>query len=160
MKRLGRMVALAAVLAVGFLSLDLLAQATDPLIGTWELNLAKSKYNPGPPPRSQTRIYEVVGQGVKVTAKSVSADGKPAVVQSTFSFDNKEYPLVGSTAVDTQAVKRIDSFTWENTLRKAGKVVQSVTGVISKDGKTMTITYKGTDAQGRTNSDVMVFDRR
>jgi hypothetical protein len=154
------MIAVAAVLAAGFPSLDLLAQAADPLIGTWEINLAKSKYNPGPPPKSQTRIYAVVGQGVKVSAKSVSAEGKPQVVESTFAFDNKEYPLIGSTAVDTQAVKRIDSHNWETILRKGGKVVQTVRGTISKDGKTLTITYKGTNAQGQTNDDVMVFDRR
>jgi len=36
---------------------------SDPLTGRWSLNLAKSKYSPGPPPRSTTAIWEAVGQG-------------------------------------------------------------------------------------------------
>ena len=30
----------------------------DPLIGTWILNVAKSKYTPGPAPKSSTVVYE------------------------------------------------------------------------------------------------------
>ena len=38
------------------------AQESDPLVGTWELNVAKSKYSPGPAPKSETRTYVVSGQ--------------------------------------------------------------------------------------------------
>ena len=40
-----------------FLGSAIAAWAADPVLGTWELNVAKSKYNPGPAPKSQTRIY-------------------------------------------------------------------------------------------------------
>ena len=30
----------------------------DPLLGTWVLNVAKSKYTPGPPPKEQTTTFE------------------------------------------------------------------------------------------------------
>jgi hypothetical protein len=33
----------------------MLAQPTDPQVGTWKLNLAKSKYSPGPAPKSATK---------------------------------------------------------------------------------------------------------
>jgi hypothetical protein len=41
------------------------------------LNLAKSKYSPGPAPKSQTLKIEAWGDdGVKYTADGVGADGK------------------------------------------------------------------------------------
>jgi hypothetical protein len=46
---------------------------SNPLVGTWKLNLAKSKFGPGPPPRSQTVNYEAVGQGLRVTADVIDA---------------------------------------------------------------------------------------
>jgi hypothetical protein len=35
---------------------------SNPLIGTWKLNLAKSKFSPGPPPKSQTLTFEGRGK--------------------------------------------------------------------------------------------------
>ncbi|HYT88202.1 MAG TPA: hypothetical protein VEL76_05745 [Gemmataceae bacterium] len=45
------------------------------------------------------------------------------------------------------------------TLKKAGKVVQTTTRVVSKDGETLTLTVKGTNAEGRVVNDVLVFDK-
>ena len=40
-------------------SATMLAQAQkDAHIGTWKLNVAKSKFNPGPGSKSETRTYE------------------------------------------------------------------------------------------------------
>src|SRR2546426_10145346 len=55
----------AAALSMVLLSLSglkLLAQGTDPVVGTWELNVVKSKYSPGPAPKSEMRTYVVAGQ--------------------------------------------------------------------------------------------------
>jgi hypothetical protein len=41
-----------------------------------------------------------------------------------------------------------------------GKVVGNWTRKVSADGKTMTVTYKGTDAKGQKVSNVLVFDRK
>ena len=160
MQRLLRMVALGAVLAVVLPVSGLSAQAADPVIGTWELNLAKSKYSPGPPPKSQTRTYEVAGQAVKFSAKGVDAEGKPTLVQYTASYDGKDYPITGNPDAETISLKRIDSFTAESTLKKAGKVVITTRRVISKDGKVMTLTSKGTNAKGETLNNMLVFDKR
>ena len=48
MKQSSWIVCIIAVFIVGFAGLELLAQAPDPLIGTWELNVAKSKFKAGP----------------------------------------------------------------------------------------------------------------
>jgi hypothetical protein len=48
----------------------------DARLGTWKLNLSKSNYSPGPPPKSQVRKWEPFeGDGVTFTVETVNADG-------------------------------------------------------------------------------------
>jgi hypothetical protein len=136
------------------------AQTAEPLIGTWELNIATSKYNLRPAPKSQTRTYVVVGQDIKATSKGLDAEGKPTSAEWTVNYDGKDRPTAGFPDLDALSVKRIDALTAEFTQKKAGKVVATGTRVISKDGKVMTITTKGTNAKGQAVSDVEVFDKR
>ncbi|MEO5896351.1 MAG: hypothetical protein ABIS06_11670 [Vicinamibacterales bacterium] len=138
----------------------LTGQSADPLVGTWELNIAKSKYTPGPAPKSETRTYVVAGQDIKATSKSVDADGKPTSGQWTVNYDGKDRPIIGRPDADGLSLKRIDAFTSEFTQKKAGQVVATGTRGISKDGKVMTITTKGTNAKGQAFNDVEVFDKR
>lgn len=153
-------VTLTAVLAVVLQATCAFAQATDPLIGTWELNLAKSKFRPGPAPKSETRTYVAAGPDIKASSKGVDADGKPTARQWTVNYDGKDRPETGNPDADSLSLKRIDAFTTEFIEKKAGKVVTTGTRVISRDGKVMTITSKGTNAKGKTFSHEMVFDKR
>src|SRR5215510_13621420 len=155
----GGVVAFLAVCLFVMSPLSNFAQA-DPIIGTWKLNLTKSKYSPGPPPKSQTVTYESVGQGVKVTVKGTDAEGKPINFQSTGNFDGKDYPVTGNADWDTIARKRIDAFKTETTRKKAGKVVSTATSVVSKDGKTRTVTEKGVNAKGEKISNTLVYDKQ
>ena len=155
----GCVVAFLAVCLVVMSPLSGFTQA-DPMIGTWKLNLSKSKFSPGPPPKSQTLTYEAVGQGVKVTVKGTDAEGKPIDFQTTANYDGKDYPVTGAPDRDTTARKRIDAHTMETTHKKAGKVVATGTSVISKDGKTITLTEKGINAKGEKFSNTVVFDKQ
>jgi hypothetical protein len=136
------------------------AQATNPRIGTWQLNVAKSKYSPGPAPKSQTLTIEAAGEGEKVTSEMVSASGQKTTVAYSAAYDGKPQPIKGSEIADTVALKRIDANTTERTDSKNGKAVQTFTRVVSKDGKTMTVTVKGTNAQGQPVHNVAVFEKR
>ena len=136
------------------------AQAADPSNGTWELNLAKSKFDPGPPLKSQTRTYEVMDGTVKMTLKGVNAEGKEMQSTYTGNYDGKDFPLTGNPDVDTISVKRIDDSTFEATQKKAGKVVSISTRTISKDGKVMTVKAKGTNANGEKFNNTLVFDKQ
>ena len=136
------------------------AQAVDPVVGTWELNIAKSKFGRGPGPKSETRTYVVVGNEIKATSKGVGADGKPTSGQWTVNYDGKERPATGLADADALSVKRINASTTEFTQKKAGKVTATGRRVISKDGKVMTITTKGTNAKGQAANDVEVFDKK
>ena len=74
MKRVLRFVTVALLAVVG--SCTMQAQS-NPLVGTWKLNVTKSKFDPGPAPKSLTRTVEAQGDGVKYTFAGVAADGKP-----------------------------------------------------------------------------------
>jgi hypothetical protein len=159
MQPLFRTLAFGTVLTLAVPAAKLWAQAADPASGTWELNLAKSKFSPGPAPKSQTRTFAVAGDTVKYSLKGVDADGKPILVEYTAKYDGKDYPVAGATDFDTISLKRVDATTAEATLKKAGKVVQTSKRVVSKDGKTLTLTTKGTNAKGQALDNVAVFDK-
>ena len=95
----------------------------DLVLGTWALNVAKSKWVPGPAPRSQTRTYETHQDGVKATIRTVYADGRSTSVEYVAKYDSIEYPLSGSPDAERIALKRLDSHTAEATLGHAGKVM-------------------------------------
>jgi ABC-type xylose transport system substrate-binding protein len=74
-------------------------------------------------------------------------------------YDGKDYPITGNPAADTASFKRVDDQTGESTFKKDGKVTATNVRVLSKDGKTLTITSKGTTADGKPRSDVQVFEK-
>ncbi len=88
-RRIQVFAALVIVLAAGSV---LLAQS-NPFVGTWKLNVAKSKYDPGPPPQSQTRTWDASGM---VMVNGIDAAGKPFSYGYTIKGDGKEYPTMGA----------------------------------------------------------------
>jgi hypothetical protein len=136
------------------------AQSVDPRIGTWQLNVAKSKYSPGPAPKSQTLTIEASGKGEKVTSELVSTDGSKTTTEYTAEFDGKPHPIKGSATADMVTLKRVDAHTTERVDSKGGKTVTTYHRAVSKDGKTMTVTVKGTDATGKATNNVVVFEKK
>lgn len=154
-----RSVSSALTLGVMLTAAAVAAQGTNPRVGTWHLNVAKSKYSPGPAPKSQTLIITASGNSETVTSESVSASGDKTSTVYTAAYDGKPYPLKGSQLADSVTLKRIDDYTSERADSKDGKVVQTYTRAVSKDGKTMTVTIKGTNAQGQPVNNVVVFEK-
>jgi hypothetical protein len=148
---------LAAVI-VAIISLP--AQASDPAAGTWELNLAKSKLINVPAPKSQTRTYEVNGEQEKMIGKGIDAKGNETLIEFTANRDGKDYPYKGSPLQDSISLTTVDARTVNYTSKMAGKVVGNGTRVVSEDGKEMTISVKGNDAQGQPFEAIMIFDKR
>jgi hypothetical protein len=153
------LVALVVMLVADVASLS--AQAQDPRIGTWKLNVAKSKYNPGPAPQSQTLTVESAGKGEKLTSEVMTPDGQKVTSTYTANYDGKDYPLTGSAlGADKVSLKRIDARTTVRTDKKDGKVIQTIRRVVSADGKTMTATAKGTNAEGKPMNNVAFFEKQ
>ena len=137
----------------------LAAWAVDPVLGTWNLNLAKSKYVPGPPPKSEVRIYEADSAGVKTTITTVYQDGNSVTVRYPANYDGREHPVSGSTATDGIVMRKIDDYTADSTLIHAGVVVGTARRVVSPDGKTMAITYQG-ESQGEKVNNKGVYEKK
>ena len=130
------------------------------LHATWELNTAKSKFDPGPAPKSQTRTYQGAGDEEMLESSGTDAKGKPTAVHYKARYDGKDYPVTGLSSADTISLRRIDESTTESRQKKAGKETLTTTRKVSSDGKMLTATSKGTNAEGKPTHNVMVFDRR
>jgi hypothetical protein len=148
-----------AILVVA-LAYTIAASAADSGVGTWKLNLAKSKYSPGPAPKSATLTIEAHDGGIKYTSHGESADGSPVHIEFTAKYDGQDNPVTGSPDFNSIALKRIDAHTVESTTKKDGTVRLTSRTVISHDGKTRTLTSKGKNAAGQDVSNVVVYDRQ
>ncbi len=146
-----------AILAVSMSSV--LAQSKNPGMGTWKLNLEKSKYSPGPAPKSLTVKMEPSGKGIKVMTEAIGPDGKPATTEFTANYDGKDSPMKGSRFVDTVALTRIDALTNTRIDKKDGKVVATHRRAIAKDNKTWSVEIKGTNPKGEPFHNVLFFER-
>ena len=129
-------------------------------VGTWTLNVAKSKYSPGPPPKSATTKIEAAGAGVKTTVDQVFPDGTRHW-EYTADNDGKDIRVTGNNPdADTIARTRVNATTVQTVNKKGGKVTTTNTSVISSDGKTRTVTTKGTNAQGQMVNNVAVYEKQ
>jgi hypothetical protein len=157
-----RVLASVVCLALGsmlFITGSAFAQS-DPAVGTWKLNVAKSRYTPGPAPKSNLVTIVAVENGLKITGQGADADGKPTSLSYTVTYDGKDKPVTGSPDYDSTSGKKIDANTTELTRKKEGKTVQTATRKISADGKTMTVTSRGKTASGKTLNNVAVFEKQ
>ena len=123
--------------------------------------LAKALATDGTAPKSVTFTSEGAGAGIKSTVDVVAADGTVEHWVVTANYDGKDYPLVGTNSqADTAARTHVDANTVRMIYKKAGIVTATQISVVSKDGKTITITSTGTDAKGQTVKSVSVYDRQ
>ena len=147
-----RTIALASACACAAAAL-LAAQAANPRIGKWKLKQD--------PPALNIMTYEPWGNGgMKVTVESTNRDGRKATWTYNTMFDNKDMPVSGDTRTETSAVRKIDDRTTEIVNKKAGRVLQIITNVISEDGNIINNTYRNFDAEGKpTRTTTAVYER-
>ena len=149
-----------AAILLGVLGGAALAQSSNPLIGSWKLNVSKSKYNKGPSSTSGTTKVEAAGAGVKLTVDLVGADGKVSHWMFTANYDGKDNPVTGNSPYgDAVALTRIDAQTTRVVSKASGKVTVTQTIVVSGDGKTRTVTTKGA-LGGQAVDSVAFYDKQ
>ena len=138
------------------------ALAADNTIGTWKLDVAKSKYTPAPMPiKSLTVTREASDGGVKHTTKGERADGTAINASYTAKYDGKDVQVSGNSQYDTIAIKQLNANTLTDDRKKTGGPYKA-TGrtLVSNGGKTMTTTTTGTNADGKEFTQVLVFDKQ
>ncbi len=153
--------ALSCVAAVCIFSVGLVA-ADNPFLGTWKLNTAKSKGTPGTLSKEATVVFEAVGDQIKRTVTGIDPDGERVNMSSTIAWDGKEHQVDAPNRPPVMvAVKSVNDRRVDVTVKRAdGKVVSSGHADVSKDGKTMTATFKGEDPKGRKFDNVELFDKQ
>ena len=131
---------------------------TEPVMGTWKLDVAKSTYKPGPAPKSSTVVVDPAGKGIKVAIDSVQGDGSPLKWGFTSLRDGKtEAPVTGNPMFDTVTTTKESDTAGTNVYKKGGKVV--MTSKLTVKGNTMTVTSEGTDAKGQAVHNVAVYTK-
>jgi len=132
--------------------------AASPQMGTWKLNEAKSKLQPGMG-KNTTVTYAEQGDKIKVTVDGVDKDGKPRHGVWVGKWDGKAYPSKGNMPWDAAAYTVVNDRTNNITTTKDGKVVWTGRIEVSKDGKSRTVTVNGTDANGKKYTSKVVYDK-
>jgi hypothetical protein len=132
---------------------------SNPFVGRWQLNLAKSKYSPGPPPKSLIVNVQAEGRGLKAKTTGVNAEGNPINYTQIPVFDGLPHPVKGNPNQDAYASTR-EAYIQIYSDFKAGKLVGTSTFIVSPDGKTITATELILDANGKLINNIAVFDKQ
>jgi hypothetical protein len=137
-------------------ALALWAADKDAFIGTWKLDVAKSTFDPGPPPKGETvtiapdqvSVHEVGPDGTAVDWSYASvASGTPSKITGM--------PGGGNATVTENRKGNTVEHTWHyDNGEEKGR------GVITDHGKVLRYTLTGTNEQGKTVNDKLVFERQ
>ena len=139
--------------AFGMGSLALAADAIDPAVGTWKLNLVKSKFAADAAPKSKLRTYAQTAQSMSLKIVGVAPDGTPISIQTSYKFDGIDYPWTGTPGVDALSVTHVDASTLNYALKNNGKIVATGTRKVSADGQVLTIS-------GSAANELEVYDKQ
>ena len=144
---------------LGMFALGAILWAADPTVGTWKLNSAKSKYRVGMAPKEQTLTIGEAGNDLDVMVTGTSAEGTPISTHYTVPAAGGPGKIIESS-YEAVSGKRMSANEREVTYTKAGKIALTVHSRVSGDGKTLTVTVKGTDTQGKPVDAVAVYDKQ
>ena len=139
------------------------AWGADNSLGTWKINVAKSKYTPAPfPVKDLTAMREEAPGGVKVTNKGTRTDGSAINSTYTAKYDGSPSEVTGEgSPYDSYSIKQVDAntFTYE---AKNSKTKYHAKGriVVSADGKTMTFSASGMDPEGKPMTVKLVYEKQ
>ena len=156
-----RLSTLAVVVALLALTSVASAEGLKSYVGTWKLNVAKSKTEAWTA-QSQTRVYEDWGGGLlHMRYEGTDAQGKPTLGEYVARFDGKAYPYVfrGAPSASTITNTRVDDRTFTFTVLADGKTSFTGTHTIASDGNSYTNTYK-TNGKGEPSSAALVYDKQ
>jgi hypothetical protein len=165
MNKILKLLAIGAVFALGSTGAAWFAPASaagsaDPAIGTWTLNLEKSKFHADRAPKSMTRTYSAAAGGTDMKVSGVAADGSAISQSTTLTYDGKDCAVTGSSEYDSLSLKKINGTTVKSQLKKGGNIVGSATRTVSAGGKVLTLSTSLKTAKGGTIHDVAVFDKQ
>ena len=140
------------------------ARAGDPIVGTWKLDVGRSKLVPSlSPPRAQTEAYRELPSG-EIQLELTRIDDRGTSVSMILTWpagggvvqDPRGSLPKGVTAVETLLAPG----DWYVTFLMDGKQTMTMHKVISRDKKIMRQILKGVDPQGRYVEQIQVLHRQ
>jgi hypothetical protein len=155
-----RVLVFATLLVMAVMPSGLLLAQSNPFVGTWKLNRAKSKDTSGAIPKEETFTVQIVGDQRQVTINGTAADGSPISFKYEVRDEGGTGKVLAGGPYDDVSGTWIDDNTREVSYMKGGKEMLHLRAAVSKDGKTSRMTLKGTDAQGKPVSGVAVFEKQ
>jgi hypothetical protein len=148
---------LTVLLCFAVAAVCLAAQGTH--TGTWKLNESKSKLASGVV-KNHTVVYDAAGDNTKVTVDGTDSQGNTVHSEWTGKFDGQDYAVTGDPSADTRSYVMVDANTMTFANKKGGKIIITGRIVASADGKSRTVTTRGTNAKGKTFESVAAYDKQ
>ena len=146
------------VLLVGPLAVTALT-AADPFSGHWKLNVEKSRLPP-PVPRSQLVYIEADTLNIRIVEEGIDDKGDLFKLTISGGFDGKHYGVLNSPSLDTVWFRRLDDHTILGEATQSGKEIGTGTAVVSKNRKTLTVSFSLNDARGKEIRAKAVLDKQ
>jgi len=137
------------LLAIGLFGAD------SPFVGTWKMNAAKSKLEGSGIDANAVVHVEQDGGGLKV-----SVEAKPSSYTYQAALDGKATKVTGSPVIDEIATQAIKEREMSARGLKGGLIVYVDLRIVSRDGKTMTITRNGSNPEGKPFKATLVLDKQ
>lgn len=134
---------------------------SDPFVGTWTLNPARSVFDVNHQPRQATMTWQLEADGTYVLlAAGVDANGnrceeKPQRLRA----DGVAYPVDGFPGLTSVTTRPNRNTIRAEAKREDGSLAGEGTYAVADDGQTMTATTKGFDSQLRPFTMETVWDR-
>jgi hypothetical protein len=130
------------------------------LLGDWDLNVAKSKFEPSPPMKKYTmRVVDAGSNHLLIKSDWIDADGTPGHVEYSTAFDGRPIALIDYPSADFVTDTMINATTWESVWTKNGKMVERELETISADGKIFREIDQGKDEKGKKYKNHLFFER-
>jgi hypothetical protein len=151
-----RLLLLAAPIGAALLAMPQTEHITA-FTGTWKLSVAKSSFKPGPPFRSFTLTFTPDGTR---NLDLIGADGQPLKVSLPWSDGKEVAPVTGGGVGKVTAISKTKGRSFHDTWKENGRIIERVHGVVSPDGRTLTISVDGTDRQDRAFHNRLRFEKQ
>jgi hypothetical protein len=138
--------------------------AADPIIGTWKLNIGKSKSSQlaASSIKEQIEVYRELDSGrIEYSSTRIGQDGSRSLFKSIFPKQGGiAEVLQGGTEGISYVNTLIEPGNWYLSVMMNGGQVGIIHKTFNKDGKVMRQTLKGVDAQGKYVEGESLFDRQ
>jgi len=132
----------------------------DPFAGIWRLNAQKSRYPRGECPKSMVIVMESAGEGIRYRSETSYANGNSSRAEYNAAYYGKEAIVMGSAGLLLPvSLSRPDTNTVVAKYHRGLQVVATSRRVVSKDGRTMTITTVSPNKSGKNVTSIGVYEK-